>query len=144
MTTWRNLYFIDVIGSKQKIVSALMWQSLVSSVIHIHCLYPLQLRKLSSGNTWHTLAASATWTHSNKSDHHSPELCLDYGEIQETETMNLLTGTNSTVLFLLLWKLTAPLSHFWLCCTYIFCCLQCQDNNFMYLIFVCSESTLTA
>lgn len=126
-----------------------MWQPVVPSVIHMHCFYPLQFSKLSRGNTWNTTeyllmdSEQQEWP-PKPSGHHSPALCLDYGEVQETDTTNLLTGTNSTVLFLLLWKLTAPLPHFWFCCTYIFCHLQCQDDNFIYLVLFCSQSTLTA
>lgn len=51
MRTQGKLYFKDAITPKQKATMAFMWQSLVLSVIHIHCLYPLQLRKLF-GNIW--------------------------------------------------------------------------------------------
>lgn len=112
MRTRGNLYFKDVISPNEKIISALTWQLLVASIIHIHCLYPLQLRKLSCGNIWNTMAVSAhgltaarvtseQWP-PQPSDPQSPALRLDYSEAQDTETMNLLTWTNSTALFLLL------------------------------------------
>lgn len=45
MRTRGNLYFKDVITPNQKIIFALMLQSSVLSVIHVHCLYPAQFRK---------------------------------------------------------------------------------------------------
>lgn len=137
LNTDENLYFTDVIIANQQIILALMWQSLVLSVIHVHCLYPLQFRKLRAvatpGTLWQHLLPGITATVTSiaqwppqPSGQHSPVLWMDYSEVQETEPANLLTGANSTASFPLLWELTAPLSHFWLCCIYIFCRSQCK------------------
>lgn len=108
MRTRGNLYFKDVITPNQKIIFALMWQSLVLSVIRIHCLYPAQFSKLRAvavpETPWQHLlpgliatrvTTTAQWP-PQSSDHHNPVPCLDYDEVQETETTNLLTGANST------------------------------------------------
>lgn len=66
MRTRGNLYFKDVNTPNQKIISALIWQSLVLSVIHIHCIYPFQFRKFRAVATpetpWQQLLPGLTAT----------------------------------------------------------------------------------
>lgn len=148
MRTRGNLYFKDVIPPNEKIISALTWQLLVASIIHIHCLYPLQLRK----QLWQHLehhGSICSWTHSSQSDQWAvtptaqwpPEPSTALGLQWSSRHWNHEPfNTNKFNSFIS----SAPFSHFWFCCIYIFCHLQCQDDSFMYFILSCSESTPTA
>lgn len=127
MRTQGNLYFKDAITPKQKTIMAFMWQSLVLSVIRVHCLYSPQLRKpWVFGNLWNTacqhLVFTVVLTRSNKSDHPNSVLCLNKGKVQKTENANLLTWANNSFISSALKANYSSFTLLWFCCTFSVTC----------------------